>query len=51
MYSTRELYDLVHQEVGIPIVFDFHHHKFCTGNQTEEEALKLAALTWNNVKT
>jgi UV DNA damage endonuclease len=50
MYSTKELYDLVHQEVGIPIVFDFHHHKFCTGNQTEEEALKLAALTWNNVK-
>jgi len=50
MYSTKELHDLVHQEVGIPIVFDFHHHKFCTGNQTEEEALKLAVSTWNNVK-
>ena len=21
----------VHKEAGIPIVFDFHHHKFCPG--------------------
>ena len=31
-------------------MFDYHHHKFCTGSQTEEEALKLAVSTWNNVK-
>ena len=50
MYSTIDLYKLIHGEVGIPIVFDYHHHKFCTGDQTEEEALKLAVSTWGDIK-
>lgn len=30
-----------------PIVFDYHHHKFCNDLQiTEEQALKLAINTW-----
>ena len=32
----------IHKRIGIPIVFDYHHHKFCTGGQTEQEALELA---------
>ena len=47
MYSVRELYNGVYAHTGIPIVFDYHHHKFCTGGMTEEEALKMAASTWN----
>jgi len=39
----------VHECTGIPIVFDYHHHKFCTGDMSEEEALKLAASTWNGI--
>jgi len=50
MYSVKDLYDGVYKVVGIPIVFDYFHHKFCTGGMTEEEALKLAASTWGNVK-
>mgnify|MGYP001390365641 CR=1 FL=1 len=51
MYSVKDLYYGVYGIVGIPIVFDYHHHKFCTGDMTEEEALKMAAKTWpNNVK-
>lgn len=46
MYSTKDLYDGIFKKVGIPVVFDFLHHTLCTGNQTEEEALKLAATTW-----
>jgi UV DNA damage endonuclease len=49
MYSTKELHEMVYQEIGIPIVFDYHHHRFCAGGQTEEEALKLAKTTWNNI--
>ena len=45
MYSVSDLMYL-HNKIGIPITFDFHHYKFCTGGQTEEEALKLAASTW-----
>jgi UV DNA damage endonuclease len=37
---------MVHLECGVPIVFDFHHHKFCTGDLSEYEALTLAIKTW-----
>ena len=46
MYSVKDLYEGVYKVVGIPIVFDYYHHKFCTGDMTEEEALKLAVSTW-----
>ena len=46
MYSTKDLYEGVYKKIGIPVVFDFLHHTLCTGGQTEEEALKLAATTW-----
>ena len=45
MYSVKDLM-YIHNKIGIPIVFDYHHHKFCTGGLTEEEALKLAVSTW-----
>lgn len=46
MYSVRDLYELIHQKTGVPIVFDYHHHTFCDGNMSEFEALELAASTW-----
>jgi UV DNA damage endonuclease len=46
MWSTKHLFDYIHSEIGIPIVFDYHHYKFCTGGQTEQEALELAMTTW-----
>jgi UV DNA damage endonuclease len=45
MYSVRDLM-YIHENTGIPIVFDYHHHQFCTGDLSEEQALKLAATTW-----
>ena len=27
-------------------MFDYYHHKFCTGGLSEQEALELAAKTW-----
>jgi len=50
MYSTKELFEKVHSNTNIPIVHDKHHHKFCTGGLTDEEALKLAASTWGSIK-
>jgi UV DNA damage endonuclease len=47
MYSVLDLM-YIHQKIGIPIVFDYHHHQFCTGGLTEEDALKLASTTWPN---
>jgi len=45
MYSVKDLM-YVHNTIGIPIVFDYHHHQFCTGDLSEEQALNLAATTW-----
>lgn len=50
MYSVKDLM-FIHDRIGIPIVFDYHHHKFNTGGLTEKEALELAISTWpSNVK-
>jgi len=46
MWSTKHLYNYIYKEVGVPIVFDYHHHRFCTGGQSEKEALTLAVSTW-----
>ena len=46
MYSVVDLYEGVYKVIGIPIVFDYHHHKFCTGGLSEEDALEVAISTW-----
>ena len=46
MYSVKELYDGIYNRIGVPIVFDYHHHRFCDGGLSEQEALELAISTW-----
>ena len=46
MYSVKDLYYGVYKRIGIPIVFDYHHHKFCSGDMSEQEALEMALSTW-----
>jgi UV DNA damage endonuclease len=45
MYSVSDLM-YIHKKIGIPIVFDYHHHQFCTGDLSEQLALELASTTW-----
>ena len=45
-FSVKELFDGIYQRIGIPITFDYFHHTFNTGGLTEEEALKMASITW-----
>jgi len=49
MYSVKELYEGIHKRINIPIVFDYHHHRFCTGGLSEQEALELAMSTWGDI--
>lgn len=49
MYSVKDLM-YIHKHTNIPIVFDYHHHQFCTGGLSEEDAVKLASTTWGMVK-
>jgi len=49
-YTPKNLYDLIHNEIGVPLTFDQFH--FICGNQdtTFQEALELSLSTWNGVK-
>lgn len=47
-FSVKDLI-FIHENTHIPIVFDYHHHKFNTGGLNEEEAFNLAYSTWNNI--
>ena len=48
MYNVKDLM-YIHNRINIPIVFDYHHHIFNTGDLTEEDALKLASTTWGDI--
>ena len=45
-FSVKDLFDGIYQIIGIPITFDYFHHTFNTGGLTEEQALKMASITW-----
>ncbi len=45
MYSIKDLL-FIHQQIGVPLVFDFLHHLFCTGGFSIKEAFELAYDTW-----
>ena len=49
LFSTKDLYEGIYTRTGIPIVFDYHHHKFCSGELSERDALALAVSTWGEV--
>lgn len=46
LYSVRDLLGL-HEDIGIPIVFDYFHHSLHPDGQTEEEAFLMAYNTWD----
>ena len=50
MWSVKRLHDLIYKRVGVPIVFDYHHFRFCTDGQTEEQAVAMAASTWPDAR-
>ena len=50
MYSVQDLYDGIHQHCGVPITFDYHHHRFNQGGLSEEDAFLLAASTWGDCR-
>jgi len=45
-YSVSMLYNLVHKEIGIPIVVDSLHYNCHPDNMSWEETLKLGLSTW-----
>lgn len=50
LYSVKDL-EILHEMTGIPIVFDYFHHKLHPSSQTEEEAFQTAYKTWRTRPT
>ncbi len=49
LWSVPELVDAV-EGVGVPVVFDYHHHSFTDRGLTYREAFERAATTWEDVR-
>lgn len=45
LYTIAELMPL-HEATGIPLTFDFFHHKLHSGGMEEREAFEMAVSTW-----
>lgn len=45
-WSVYKLYNLIHEEIGIPITFDNLHHQCNPDGLTEHQAFDLAIKTW-----
>jgi len=46
LFAVADLMSL-HEDCGIPIVFDYFHHRLHTGSWSEEEAFHAAYATWS----
>jgi len=46
LWSVPELVESVHEEIGMPVVYDALHHQFTDRGLTGREALELAVDTW-----
>ena len=44
-YTVNDLM-YIHQQTGIPIVFDYHHHSCHSDGMSHKDALTLAVSTW-----
>ena len=49
-FTPHDLYELVYKKIGIPITFDFHHHKCNPDHHTEEESLSLCLSSWGSIR-
>lgn len=50
LWSVPELVESVAEPLGVPVVFDHHHHQFVDRGLSYEEAFELAAGTWGDVR-
>jgi len=48
LFSTKMLYDGLSSRIGVPIVFDSHHHELGPQDVSYKEAFFMARETWQN---
>jgi UV DNA damage endonuclease len=50
LWSVSELVREVGDPLGVPVVFDYHHHAFSSRGRSYREAFDLARSTWDGVR-
>ena len=50
LFSTKMLYDGLSSRIGVPIVFDSHHHELGPQDVSYKEAFYMARETWQSRK-
>ena len=45
-FTPSELYELVFKKIGVPLTYDYLHHKCNPSDLSEQEALHLCLKTW-----
>lgn len=50
LFSTKDLYHGIYKKLGVPIVFDYHHHKFRNDGESEAECHDMACESWGKVR-
>ncbi len=50
MFSTKMLYEGVYKKIGVPIVYDQHHHEIGPQDVSANEAIHMAYETWGNIR-
>jgi UV DNA damage endonuclease len=45
-FTVKDLKEMVHDKIGIPVTFDYLHNKCNPYTESENEALSLALSTW-----
>lgn len=45
-FTPSELYELVFKKIGVPLTYDYLHHKCNPSDLSEQEALDLCIKTW-----
>ena len=50
LFSTKDLYHGIYKKIGVPIVFDYHHHRFRNDGETEAECHDMAFESWGSVR-
>ncbi|ERH02852.1 MAG: UV damage endonuclease UvdE [Halonotius sp. J07HN6] len=50
LWSVPELVASVHDEIGVPVVYDDLHHQFTDRGYTRAEALTMAVETWDDTR-
>jgi UV damage endonuclease UvdE len=50
LWSVPELVASVHDEIGVPVVYDDLHHQFTDRGYTRAEAMTMAVETWDDIR-